>query len=357
VRTEKAEPDVGRTTPRTRRRIGRGADASAVLVVVGAAVGVGLLAFGITASALGADWAGFAVTWGFLVSVWTFAFWVRAGRRHVNPFRGSQGSGRSGWLGAATATDEGLVLPGSPPGQGCDLLVGPGGLTVQAGWSSATLAWHQFRVWPGPDPGLGTPSTRRGSSWSIAPFGTEEPVGVAVEVTGSCSDDTALVRRQRRTWTDRLIRRRNGRDRVPVVTRWSVDARLDQERDTLATLCQLLAQRPELRPRLGEPRRVGRLAHDLATATPGEVRDLDPLGRRRFEVVNALKRLGYVHRYGGRPLPEAPLPPRSQVVDRVAAELHRSPYTRDLFIDPELIRQLVDERYFVEPWPFRALLD
>ena len=248
--------------------------------------------------------------------------------------------------------------PGHPWSAPTDVLRPSGGVTVRAGWSSAQLGWHEFRNRPDPyiPPGLPTPA-HRGDSWRVVSLSPDQPVGIGLSTAGRCYDATELVRRQRRTWRDRLPRVGSEPSPLPLVSHWTIDAGLAAERATVATLFQVLAQRPELRRRLDEPRRVRRLLDEMRSDPLNEVLDADTLSRRRFEVIGTLKRLGYTHRIGGQRPPSEPMPKIEEVVSRVEQDLQHNPFTRDLGIEPELIREVVRERYFVPPWPLRALLD
>jgi hypothetical protein len=326
-------------------------------------VGLGLAAaaavIAVVAALLSATWAGTIAGYAFSVAFVTLLIAASLARRpglSVLRELTRRPLGHHGWLAAARASDDGLHLPALHRKGRCELVLGFDCATVRAGWSAAPLAWHEYRAGSDPYP-LGDPlsSAHKGDTWSITAASIETPTSVGIELTGRCIEATTLVRREWLTWKDRLPRITPAEVRLPLVGRWSIDHRLDAERGTVIALCQLLAQRPDLRRGLDDPSRSRRLLEDL------RAHPLNPLGppdlgtRRQFEIGGALKRLGYVHPLAGRPLPGEPMPPRTEVIARVAAELRRSPFARDVFISTDQIHEVVASRYFVAPWPFGAL--
>ncbi len=266
-------------------------------------------------------------------------------------------SGSGGWLAAAIPSDDGVVIPARPSDRGCDLAIRADGVTLTAGWTAVTLPWREFRPWPGPL--VLRPAAPERDSWCIAPFSTTQhdvPVGIGIEVTGRDVEATARVRALRNSWRNRLVRALQQGVVVPLAPEGAGERRFEGDRAVVAALCRVLAEHPEVRTRLDDPRRTRRLVQDMIRRPLREIVLVEPVARRAFEISSSLKRLGCVHRLGGRPLPGDPLPDEGELAERVQVDLQRNPYSRDLDISLSQIRQAIRERYLVEAWPFAALM-
>ena len=229
------------------------------MAVVAAVVTFDVVVVALAATLGGADAVGGVAQWVLLITMWSLGAWFTALRSRLDPRRTRHGllPSTGGWLTAATASDDGIDIPGRPADQGCDLAIRADGVMVSAGWSTVTLPWSQFRSWRGPlvlRPGLPDPPSE-GDSWAVSPFGGPQDavMGIGLEVSGGAIRATERVRAQRSTWWGRLMRS-GAAVRVPLAPAGVADALLDDERDAVAALCQVLAERPELRPRLGEQR-------------------------------------------------------------------------------------------------------
>jgi len=122
-------------------------------------------------------------------------------------------------------------------------------------------------------------------------------------------------------------------------------------------LCELVAEHPELRPRLAERARVERLVGDM-TSIPHAQHYARTGGRRRtVEVLTSMRLLGYVHHHG-RPLPDGTTPTTDEVTARVLAHVRQNRFAQHLDITEDFVRAIVENDYTgVAPWPLRALYD
>ena len=112
----------------------------------------------------------------------------------------------------------------------------------------------------------------------------------------------------------------------------------------------LLQADPEARARLGDPARIRGLRDDLArplAPVPGP--GLRALGAA-WDIDRAIRAAGYAHPDGGRPSGGTVLDDRHSAIARVQAHLQHGGYT-----DEQVGREL-DRIYYVDPWPFGALL-
>ncbi|MFZ6003501.1 MAG: hypothetical protein ACOYXM_06145 [Actinomycetota bacterium] len=80
------------------------------------------------------------------------------------------------------------------------------------------------------------------------------------------------------------------------------------------------------------------------------------LRRKRFETMAAAVKQGYLHRNGGRPLPDEDLAPLELVTESVIAAISHNPYANYLAMDRKKVEAILDKHYAaVTPWPFQAL--
>ncbi len=336
---------------RLRRRAGivlAAVGGSVTLVVLAAAGGAGALFFVV-----------WLLVWTLPAGFGLYRWWI--GRRFDPTADQSDVAPDAAWLAGARVDDDGLVLPGIPTRHTCDMTVGPDGVVLTAGWTSTTLPWGHHRAHPAPiafDPTYR--SANGGDGWWLTAWSSGNnggTTGIAVAVVGDDAERTTRVRKLRSTWRTRLGRLGATGEAVPLVIGALLEPRLDAERGIIAVLCQVLAERPELRARLADRGRTERLLADLRRRPLPMVLDIDHASRRPFEVGSSLKRLGYTHALRGRPLPDEVLPPLNEVVSRVLADLRRNPFSRDLGIGEPQVRAIVRQRYLVEPWPFGALVN
>lgn len=261
------------------------------------------------------------------------------------------------WLRNAHFAD-GLHIPARPH-RVASLTLGANQATVQAKSATVDLAWAHHRSGPFDD----LPQDR----WTFVPWDHEGPDarrqgGAALAVDGHYVEATAELRSRTggpRLGSDRL---RAARPKVPLYQRrlassWVCAADLA----VLDALCALVAQRPELRPRLAERARVERLLADITGHPHGDHVPALRLRTVAVDSVQALRDLGYTHPHGGRPFPGATPVPTDRVVADVLMRLRGTrPDDRSRF-EPKYaadVADLVDRAYArVEPWPFAALTD
>ena len=80
--------------------------------------------------------------------------------------------------------------------------------------------------------------------------------------------------------------------------------------------------------------------------------------RKTVEILNAMRSLGYEHRFGGRPLPDDDLESIDDIVPRVVDKVRANPYAQGVEVSEDDVRDVVRSTYTsVTPWPFGALLD
>jgi hypothetical protein len=126
--------------------------------------------------------------------------------------------------------------------------------------------------------------------------------------------------------------------------------------DTFQHLRDLLRTDAQARARLGDPARARRLRDDLARPLGAPADPSSGFVGRKVHLQTAIRTVGYTHVHGGRPLPGTILEDRASAIALVQAKLTMHPWTRSHpFTDDEVGHEL-DRVYFVEPWPFGALL-
>jgi hypothetical protein len=251
----------------------------------------------------------------------------------------------SKWLQAARPIDGGLFVPGRSKRRGCDLLLTPEGVRVSANEIVTDLPYEH---WAAGDPDM----------WVIVPWAYTRgggDIGVALHGTGRYAAPIAALRKRRRSWIGALTRQGVRRDVAPLVAAHVVNFRTDADSDALSVLCWVLAHRPDWRPQLADPQRVTEFLHDLSTQGHGRLVEKTGLRRRSMETFIVMKKLGYEHLIGGRPLPDESRPDGDVVVQAVLEGLSDNRYA----LPPvrETVSELVHRHYLdVTPWPFAALL-
>jgi hypothetical protein len=197
-------------------------------------------------------------------------------------------------------------------------------------------------------------------AWGVSQQLSGRTFGIGVVVTGQLDADARAIYGATTTRSQRLSGFVPGGARqhvVPIVVARFVYTEF--EYPVLRTLCQVLADRPELRSALADPSRVGRLAADLSSTNLKFAPDHAGSGVRpsSVDLGVAMARCGYHHKYN-RPLPGDPLPTVDEIVDRVQQRLHQNPPGPGHDVEREDIERLARRAYLdVEPWPFQALFD
>jgi hypothetical protein len=251
---------------------------------------------------------------------------------------------RSGWFATAEWRDGGLWLPGRPTHGTADLLLRPDGAELRRGDAVCRLSW----------------AAHARGDWAVTcqVVAGARRAGTAVEPPLPLSAEAAAVRARTRTLAN-LLRQLNGPRLQPIVIPLrpkSWPNRTDAaERGTLAALCTLSGTDTQARARLAEPETVTALIADLSVGALPAQEERGAIRRTTFEILSTLRRLGYRHRNGGRPLPGWTADTETVVGD-VRRSLATNPYVRGLHFPEERVRTEVLREYVdVEPWPFAAL--
>lgn len=255
------------------------------------------------------------------------------------------------WLGAAVAQGEGLCLPGRPAGRAADLYLTGDAAFVRGAGAEARLPWEDYRLaWP--RPGHRTPA-----AWALthAVRGLAVDYGVGIEVGGRAVEATGAVRRATNSVRNRMSRLVDHRVVVPLHLPLGPSFADRPQRETLAALLAVLAERPAVRRRLAEPGRATRLAADMAGSRL-TFRTGEPTGAGAREVFRAMVELGLHPPPGGRPIPGDEPVVVDEAVARVVDHLRRGP--TGTAIGSGVVASVVGQAFRDgEPWPFAALTD
>jgi hypothetical protein len=132
---------------------------------------------------------------------------------------------------------------------------------------------------------------------------------------------------------------------------------LSKDAWSIWNLCLLLAQRPELQLRLGEPTRTNNLLRDLKQHQLPVVRGHLGVRTESVEIRTAMRGANIVHPLGGRPVPGDVLIDRDEAVSKIVAQMTTIPYPKDAKDNSKHVEDILDAEYFnVEHWPFAALV-
>ncbi|MEQ1787426.1 MAG: hypothetical protein ABL966_10260 [Acidimicrobiales bacterium] len=194
-------------------------------------------------------------------------------------------------------------------------------------------------------------------SWWMVQWGGGRiwEIGIGLYATGTYAQASSAIRRRTRTIWSRWDQWFTGYESVPLYP--LILGRPGGTADLVITqvLCELLAEHPELRPRLGERPRVERLIADMTSIRHSQHYARTGGRRRTVEVLTSMRVLGYVHHHG-RPLPDGTTPTTEDVTARVLAHVRRNRFAQGLDITEEFVRDIVEHDYTgVAPWPLRAL--
>lgn len=247
----------------------------------------------------------------------------------------------SAWLAAAVA-DGGLLIPGSPSTRSSDFRLAPDSASAAADEVSVMFGWDDYRVGS---------VARSASSWAISEWSTGRggAIGVGVAVDGCYVESTKELRRRRRSLMNRVNRALQDGVVVPLCVVGHTSGVMDADRTMVALLCSVLAERPALRPRLGDSGRMRRLVAEMVSQPHHEV-PFHMGGRRRtLEVLAALRTLGYEHRLGGRPLPDERIPSADELAPQVLAKIRANPYAESIDIDEAMVRDVINRT----TWPLQ----
>lgn len=144
------------------------------------------------------------------------------------------------------------------------------------------------------------------------------------------------------------------RQSVPLIPSvWPVS---QSDRSTLAALCSVLRDRPDIRTRLGEPARVLRLAQDLTTGAVNRPPPLPDGTAANRDLARALQRAGLAYPYG-RALTAADVATADDALARFNAELRRVPGNASRPPTQAAVEKFLTTHHARQPWPFAALVE
>jgi hypothetical protein len=192
-------------------------------------------------------------------------------------------------------------------------VIGPDG-------SLAALPWDGARV------PIAAPGAPAKDAWRIEDFATsrQHPAGIAVRVTGAFETRCARIADATRSWTYRLYWANAfaAGAALPILRGGGFDvAQVERERETLRALVELLAARPEVRPRLAASDRVARLGADITAHVVARPAVQRGFRYRTSDLLDAVRAAGLWHPLG-RPVPGDALVPLDEAVARVRSALH-----------------------------------
>ena len=162
--------------------------------------------------------------------------------------------------------------------------------------------------------------------------------------------------RRRLPFTDPFKRGIGASYVVPLYARRN-DTLISNDAWSIWNLCLLLAQRPELQIRLGEPIRVENLVRDLKQLHPPVVHAHLGVRTESVEIRTAMRGANIVHPLGGRPVPGDVLVDRDEAVSKIVARMATMPYSKGANAVSDHVEEILDAEYFnIEHWPFGALV-
>jgi hypothetical protein len=264
------------------------------------------------------------------------------------------------WLDSAHASEKGFLIPGTPPRYAADLRLSVDGVHVEKAGIDITLPW-----------------TETGRSWHLGSYvrrrKTIDRVGAPSTPSGGIINAGLYARgeyanrmvpiflalkagRRRLPFTDPFKRGIGASYVVPLYARRN-DTVFSKDAWSIWNLCLVLAQRPELQPRLGEPIRMENLVRDLKQTHLAVVRAHLGVRTESVEIRTAMRGANIVHPLGGRPVPGDVLVDRDEAVSRIVARMATVPYSKGAKVISKHVEEILDAEYFnVEHWPFAALV-
>jgi len=162
--------------------------------------------------------------------------------------------------------------------------------------------------------------------------------------------------RRRLPFTDPFKRGIGASYVVPLYARRN-DTLLSKDAWSIWNLCLLLAERPELQLRLGEPIRMQNLLRDLQQHHMPVVHSHLGVRTETVEIRTAMRGASILHPLGGRPVPGDILIDRDEAVSKIVARMATIPYTKGAKVVSKHVEEILDAEYFnIEPWPFAPLV-
>jgi hypothetical protein len=202
-------------------------------------------------------------------------------------------------------------------------------------------------------------------TWAVTHYtvGQGAVFGIAIRVTGQLDDRSVSVRKDCVTWWRRVNmffwggRVGEGGHSIPMIPA-NGPRTYTAERDTLRQLCELLAERPDLRERLNDSARVEQLAHDLSRTQLARAVAPEAIRGRTVDIDVALRHAGYTYRLT-RPLPGDTTAPLDEVIAHVRHQLDRLPQPAPGRNASDADIEAVARSHYLDvaPWPFDALFD
>jgi hypothetical protein len=264
------------------------------------------------------------------------------------------------WLDSAYGSEKGLVIPGTPPRYAADLRlafdgvhVEKAGIDIALPWTETGRSWHLGSYFRGRRTvdRVGVPSTPSGGIINAGLYARGERANQMVPIF------LALKAGKRRLpFTDPFKRGIEASYVVPLYARRN-DTLISKDAWSIWNLCLLLAQRPELQPRLGEQIRMENLIRDLKQRHLAVVRAHLGVRTESVEIRTAMRGANIVHPLGGRPVPGDVLVDRDEAVSRIVARMATIPYSKGAKVVSKHVEEILDAEYFdIEPWPFAALV-
>lgn len=264
------------------------------------------------------------------------------------------------WLDPASSSVDGLFIPGTPARFAVDLRLAndavhlhKDGIDVALSWTDTARLWHLGSYVRGRTrvdrPGL--PSVPSGGI-----------INAGLYVRGGYVDQLvpiflALAASRRRLPLTDPFKRGIQMSHVVPLSAHRNDTLLSKDAWTIWNLCLLLAQRPELQQRLGEPIRTANLLDDLRGHRLAVVNPHLGVRMESVEIRRAIKGANIVHPLGGRPVPGDALIDRDQAVARIVARMATVAHAGSARAVAKHVEEILDAEYFeIEPWPFAALV-
>jgi hypothetical protein len=264
------------------------------------------------------------------------------------------------WLDSAYGSEKGLVIPGTPQRYAADLRLSVDAVHVEKAGYDVALPWVETgKLWH-----LG--SYVRGKGTVDRPGIPSIPAGGIINAglytRGDYPDRMAPIflslkaARRRLPFTDPFKGGIGVSYVVPLYARRN-DTLISKDAWSIWNLCLLLAKRPQLQLRLGDPIRMQKLLRDLREHRLPVVHGHLGVRTESVEIRTAMKGASIVHPLGGRPVPGDVLVDRDEAVSKIVARLATTPYSRGPKVVTKHVEEVLDAEYFnVEPWPFAALV-
>jgi hypothetical protein len=254
---------------------------------------------------------------------------------------------------------QGLVIPGIPQRYGADFRLAVDGVHVEkAGidvafpWTETGKSWHLGSYVRGRKVARNQSMPTMPSS-GIVNAGLYASHDHADRLVPIFVDLTAT--RRRLPFTDPFKKGIQAGYVVPLYARRSDT--YSKESWSIWNLCLLLAQRPELQRRLGEPTRTDRLVRDLKEHRLPAVRSHRGVRTESVEIRTAMRGASIAHPLGGRPVPGDILIDREAAISTIVNRMASIPYSKGDKANTKCAEEILDAEYFkIEPWPFAALV-